>query len=222
MFSFLVFTHYDGLITSLMTFRQPPPKIKSISNLLWYDGELKTNEFFYKIFQTTPNNSQMFKVYELKLKDNPDAVTGYKSDEILAALKKDPSTFVLGTTAFLYDIFDKVDFIGSKDLSAPSGWGFQNNSELVDLFNSKFRILKESGVLKKIHDKWFYWMQPDIYESGKTVIDEMIEGVDSLGFENLSGPFLITLFGVTLAIIVVVCEKIHATCKRQETKDDDK
>ena len=74
------------------------------------------------------------------------------------------------------------------------------------MFNAKFLQLSNSGILEMIYKKWFDWL--DNKESEKHLEDELVEGVNSLGFENILFPFAIALMGMNIAVILVILEKI--------------
>ena len=119
--------------------------------------------------------------------------------------------------AYGYAIKDTVDEIRLNEFLSQTGWAFKNNSELLELFNFQFLKMRRSGILKKIHEKWFDWLIPDAERYVKNPIDEMFEGVDSIGFENLLFPFMVTGFGLLSALILVLFEKITSLFLSHQT-----
>ena len=78
-------------------------------------------------------------------------------------------------------------------------FGFQQNSEWLNLYNSFILQLRESGVLAKIVDKWMPKPDTGGFET---------ESANALGFENLSFPFIALGTGVLLAVIIGGIEKL--------------
>ena len=79
-------------------------------------------------------------------------------------------------------------------------FAFQQNSELLDLFNYHINKLEASGVLQHIKNDWIY--------SGamSDQSDKQPEAV-VLGFENVFFPFVVVGSGMLGSIIISVLEK---------------
>ena len=78
------------------------------------------------------------------------------------------------------------------------GIGFQKNSPYVRLFNHYLRKMKENGILKRIMKKYAY----------DTVNCFDNKGTKSISFKSCFTAFIILLFGMIVAILLMTCENL--------------
>ena len=83
-------------------------------------------------------------------------------------------------------------------------FAFQKNSEFAEIFDAFLLKLRQAGIMNKIHQKWI----PSTGKEGKGDSQEAV----TLGFENMSFPFLSLAFGALVAVALEVGARVLGCC----------
>ena len=81
------------------------------------------------------------------------------------------------------------------------GFALQRDSEFTGIVQYALLKMKESGIFKKIRQKWI--------ENSPKLNEPNNEGM-TLGYNNLLFPFSLILFGITIAALIAILEKFKA------------
>ena len=97
----------------------------------------------------------------------------------------------------------------TDEVPISAAFAFQKDSEFLHLFNHFLKKMLEAGIIFKINK--------DI--SKRKIIDYEVEPAVTLGFENVSFPFMVLLGGLTLAVIMTCFEKLRVCCSAINAKE---
>ena len=206
-FAFLIFAYYNAVLTSLMTSVPTTIKIRSFKDAV--DAGLKV--FVWKAgsaehaMRNAEEGSYMKLAYE-QMMSRPDEekyVTSLQGT--LNLLAKDPQFIHFGGSTSLksfpqltiLDIEEKRHFSNSI--------GFQKGSEFKKMFDFYLLQIKQSGLFVKLENKW---LEKGKVEPLNEVLEAISQAARPLGYDNLLFPFLSLIGGVSVAILLILLEKI--------------
>ena len=93
-------------------------------------------------------------------------------------------------------------------------WGFQKDSELLELFNYHLQKIQESGVYRKIEEKMYYDLNEDDTEKEKYLLEDAAETEDYvLGYKNVAIPFSVLQVGLLVSLLQLGIEAMKKKYK---------
>ena len=203
--AFLIFATYESVLTSWMTAKEPPAKIRSFEDIrdqeltlyFWKGGILES--FLRDNFgpDTAAHELYMAGRGLSSTKEAFDAVRGDKDAAVF-------DTFVTFWGQDHYTKTAKMDEISS----VLGAWGLQKDSEFRDMFNHHLAKMHETGVLSLVDTKW---MSPD---RPQTPVDPS-QVFTSLGGDMLFFPFSFLLIGIVGSVTFAAIEKVLISCQRR-------
>ena len=204
LFVMVVMAYYEGMLTSFMTAKPSPPKIRSFSDILHHGYQVKVEigtaqELDLKY--SVPGTGKQ-KVYQKLIKDNPDAAFASFStvaQELLENPKLMAYTheFAFFDKPYLQPLLDLDD-----ELSLPVSLSLPKDSELMDLLNYQVIKMHQSGLVAFLLKKWFYQREPaELCSSG---IEQT--SAEPIGYDNLFFAMCIMLFGSAWSLVLLIGE----------------
>ena len=205
-FGYLTYSYYTAILTSVMATNPPKVRISSFQDVLerglsitgWKGSAIE------QFAISADKDSAMHQVYA-----NSDGFSD-SYEEQMRLLKE--GVLIWGsviefsgeTGVKFYDI--------SEERKTLYGFVLQKDSEFTRLFDHHILRLKQTGVIKQIHDIWINQRKP----AAKG--EEKGEDFFTLGFSNLTLPFLDLAIGTLISFLLAVAEflntKYRAALKR--------
>ncbi len=224
MFPIVILSHYEGLLTSYLTVKVPPPKIKSIADILVTGHKLVLvkESVHLEGFEKAPPGTAKNLVYEARIRNNPKALVESPAtmDDITAS---DPTTVSFSSLA-KGDVSPQGLYgLKGLDEAVPDHLAFalQKESEYLELINHNMIQMYQSGVLEFIMSKWLGNRRPQSICSDysdnhnaryrpfcKTlhIFMNSIYLSRSLGYDNMLLPSMVFLGGAIVALTLLVFE----------------
>ena len=204
-FGYLTYSYYSAILTSLMATSPPKKCISSFQDVLDYDLSVTTwrSSAMEQYLITADAKSPVNKVY-------PKNVASVDSYEEQVGLALNQGGLIWGSIIE----FSRVPRIYIHDISEHRnieyGFMLQKDSEFTPLFNYHILLLKQTGVIKQILDIWLNQRKP------KELLDEEKSDYFSLGFSNLTFPFLALLLGILISVVLFCTEflQLGVNCKK--------
>ncbi len=204
LFVMVVMAYYEGMLTSFMTAKPSPPKIRSFSDILHHGYQVKVEigtaqELDLKY--SVPGTGKQ-KVYQKLIKDNPDAAFASFS-RVAQDLLENPKLmaytheFAFFDKPYLQPLLDLDD-----ELSLPVSLSLPKDSELMDLLNYQVIKMHQSGLVAFLLNKWFYQREPA--ELCSSVIEQT--SAEPIGYDNLFFAMCIMLFGSACSLVLLIGE----------------
>ena len=206
LFAMVAMAYYEGMLTSFMTAKPSPPKIRSFSDILHFGYKVKLeigSAQELELKYSAPGSGKQ-RVYQELVKDNPDAVS--KSITETAQEMKENPKLAAFTHEFAFHSQPQMQpLLGMDDmLSLPISLSLAKDSELMDALNYQVIKMHESGLIGFLTNKWLYQREPgELCSPGLEQIS-----AEPIGYDNLFFAMCIMLFGTVCALVLVIGERI--------------
>ena len=195
-YAILAMAYYEGVLTSFMTARLPPPPMQSYFDIVKLDYKVivQAGSQQETLLKTAPPGSGRHAIYHKLVKNNPSAYLK-PGDDKKKALLSGPRVAMEGSEfEFPHD---------SRFLSLPGldearddtvAFAFQKDTELLGLFNYYIIRMYQSATIEFLTHKWIGLRKP------MDICDKNQLEVASLGYSNLLFPSLILSSGEFLLL----------------------
>ncbi len=218
-FVMVAMAYYEGMLTSFMTARQKPPKIRSFKDILdfGYKMMVETGTAHAMELEYSPVGSGKREVFDTLIKDNPGAY--YQTEDEVAELMLENPKIV--TYNHEYALVMQKRFIPLMDLDdrakVPVALAFPLDSELYGLFQYQMVKQYQSGVLSFLLRKW---MTTEIRAPQDTcgIKVEDLVSAGPLGFKSLLFLEVVLAVGILLSVLIFLVE---ATLNRYLRKEEE-
>ena len=164
MFPVIIMSYYEGLLTSYLTIKTPPPVFKSIADILITGHKivLVKDSMQLEQFRKSPSNSARRKVYEALIEGNDDALV--ENTTLMNQITANDSRTV-GVASLIEGDVTPEGLYGLMGLDEaipdPLAFALQKDSEYLGLINHNMIRMYQSGVLEFIKSKWLGLRTPD-------------------------------------------------------------
>ncbi len=225
MFPVVFMSHYEGLLTSYLTVKKPPPELKSVADILSTGHEIilvkdsrQEDEFKY-----SPKGSPRKRVYEALIEGNNDVLIETPS-KMKAILAVEAGTVGAGSM-IKGDILLPERLYGLMGLDEaipdPLAFALQKDSEFLGLVNHNMIRLYHSGVLEFIKSQWLTLRKPhavgrentadqnaryQLIKKGQLTFYSLSFENSPLGYDNLLLPTLVLVGGGIVALVLLMLE----------------
>ena len=93
-------------------------------------------------------------------------------------------------------------------------WGFQKDSEVLELFNYHLQKIQESGVYRRLEQKMYYDLNEDDTEKEDYILEDAAEFEDYvLSYKNVAIPFSVLQIGLLVSLLQLGLEAMKKKCK---------
>ncbi len=201
--AFSVFTLYTADLTASMTVREKTETFKSLQEILESDFIVSVvgGTVNHDAFKLAKPGTVRHKVSETILKTIP-------TYDIYFDTKPDKEVYF----GPFYVRLDDPEFTYvhnfEERIEGQLAFAFQKDSEIKEIFDYHVLKMKQSGVMKKLDNKWSHKSKPSDLSS-----HYFPQAAVNLGYENLFFPALIILFGIFSGLVVLLYE-VLAKSKR--------
>ena len=197
--SYVIFSYYEADLTAQTTIVGKGQEIKSFQDVMEKD---------YKVFvvDSTSNHitlknaregTAMHEVYYKTMHDNPNQLTKSTPDLLDKIYTQEKALLYSEQLGFVLGEWQRLRRLRiAEEIYSQVGWGIQQNSEYEELLNWWIHKKQESGVQKRLWEKWTY----------KALEKFWVEEPSALGFGNILFVFLWIAGGIIIALTVVICE----------------
>ena len=160
----------------------------------------------HQYFVLAPENSYASKLYNDKMKQSAESLIPNLLD-IEKAFHKHPNMLLLTYKSVVLEFRspEKFEFLESTfedSFYHYYGIALQKDSEYQKIFNYYLDKMMESGILHNLEQKWM-----DI-EKWSSVNKEFENEVFALGKQEVLTLFVILIFGLVIALLLLVAERI--------------
>ena len=139
----------------------------------------------------------MHEVYYKTMHDNPNQLTKSTPDLLDKIYTQEKALLYSEQLGFVLGEWQRLRRLRiAEEIYSQVGWGIQQNSEYEELLNWWIHKKQESGVQKRLWEKWTY----------KALEKFWVEEPSALGFGNILFVFLWIAGGIIIALTVVICE----------------
>ncbi len=154
--AYLIFAYFSADLTAKMTHKPAGVPIRSFDDLLDTDYQVVTLESSqnHNHLLNAKNGTAMRRVYRETMHGRQKAFVN-DIPEARQRLSADPTVLYFGSEATFADDPGFVALRLDDQVEGYWGFGFRKNSELTEFMNYHLFKMEESGILKKIKDKWF-------------------------------------------------------------------
>ena len=213
----LMFIYYGNEITSKMTAGSPRHPVRTFDDVLAHGYRvIIAGGFNLKLLKNSPIASSKHMVYKLYF-ENDDPLEGKENDNWRAwyengidwaknEIRKDPKTLFYCADSCVKYKNDTIVALKMHDSTyTMGGFGMQNNSEYLDMFN--YYLLKEieHGIVNRL------WRPDPIAKIG-------INEPQPLGFKNVMFPFLFLGTSIVISVTIVAIEMVKADISEKKSK----
>ena len=205
-FCYLVYSFYAALLTSTMIFSPHHNSILNFEDIL-ADGKFKLiifeNTVIHQWFKDAAPGSPFNRLYDRFIKDNKESLYT-TADEGIERLLSSPNAIAFDSSTTFADT-DDVESIGDFEDSVATNFclALVKDSEFTAAFRRYLLILEESGLLRKLFQKWN--LEQDVEHEEEDQLGQ--DGIVSLAFENVFVPFVILVAGVVVGVGMYGLEK---------------
>ena len=216
-FAVLAMAYYEGVLTSFMTARLPPPPMRSYFDLvkLEYNVKVQVGSQQETGLKTAPPGSARHAVYHSLVKNDPSAFLEPDDDVAEAILSAPRVAFESSEFTLVHDdrFISLPRLVEAKDDTV--ALAFQKDSEFLDLFNYYIIRMFQSANIEFLLHKWVGQRKPmDTCEKNQ------LEAA-SLGYSNLLFPTLVLSSGGLFAILIILLEKLFRETLEKPTSTDE-
>ena len=198
--TFVLFSYYAADLTATMTAGSPTPKLKSFTDILESNYRVFTQEgtVHYDFLRHAEPGSPMKKIYEERMVTMHYKEFGKRQEESL-----DPMNLYF-SSEFAFPDNNHFTFLRNFDgrLVNQLAFPLQKDSEFRNIFNYYLVKTIQSGLLKKLSEKWVDKDRPEDW-SHRIFQEE----AKSLGYDNIVFPMVVMLVGMVTGICLVWAEK---------------
>jgi len=209
-----MFGFYEADLTTSMTVQEQTVQLRSFTDVANSDYQMVVRQGTaqHEVLKLARKGTPLQRIYSSMTTENK--ISSSCQPDCQSVLLKEHPEYILFASAI--DAQQWNHAIGLKfDDSIPDylSFGFPQDSEFVDLFNKALLEMKENGILDSLVRKWI------VLTSNHVNRWELVpESGTTLGFENLSFPFLGLAFSMFVSCVLSLFEKLsgrkqHATQK---------
>ena len=214
-YAYLLFTYYNGVLTAHMTTSAPPVQISSFQDILDKDMNVYVwgTSSGEEIFASSPKGSPMQQAYKQMASRVKSNKYIYSDQAAVQKVMEDQTKAFFGSTSGLLSYPEVIVLKIEESSTTHLSIALQKNSELTKLFDYHLGKMLQSGLIRKMRNKWL--LKDRV--SG-TVNGNLGEAANPLGYDNLLFPFLGLVGGVILSGVIILAEYVNSCVKRRTTR----
>lgn len=199
-FGFVIFSVFNGVLTSFLTAKSAPPVIQSWHDILDTGAKfaIMKGEREEAFFRDRPISNVFGKIYTRALQD-PMGISPFS--EKRQRLEEGYFALVFMDRLALYPCkFATANFPAYSDLTS---FALPKGSPLTEVFNYHLQKMDMTGVLHKLHEKYFSHSKM----RDKSCKSEE-ESLPALGYRQTIFCFVVIAAGTSLAVVTFFIELI--------------
>ncbi|TRY72125.1 hypothetical protein TCAL_09051 [Tigriopus californicus] len=201
--SYCLLAFYGADLTSGMTVHPRPTILRSMNDIIGKDFQIRVvgASANSDLFIYAPVGTPMNRIYETLIKTDPNALMTPKTDDEVISMVSTNEKILYFASILPYRLPNSpVTILSLVDMvDDAQGFGFQKNSEFLELFDFHILKLEESGVARRIRSELFPIANQDV----------SVNAGITLGFENLIFPFLMLFVGIGISALFVLSEFVR-------------
>ena len=217
--TYILHVFFPSVLVSILTIQSPQESLRSLSDILPQDYQMITviNTGGFEIISQAQEGTPLHKVFLNSIQGNPESQKHTYQEAFETVRDSEKRLVYLGSDLIMRKFDPLGHMVNVLDIQDSSrnhlAFGFSKNSEFRRLFSHHLLKLEQSGLIRKICQKWMPWTtimtKTDQRESVSSTRSDKPE--ISLSLQN--SIFMFTIFGVGCfaGIAVFLAEKIKKT-----------
>lgn len=207
---FLIFAHYNALLTSFLTVNNVQMPIESLDDLLHHPSlklSINKDTALELIMSSSPNTSILGKLFDKKVKGQKfGSIVTYDDNRRLTEVSYEAMAQDYAIESSDYHLSDPLftdypckitDVPKVKLFTELYAYALPKNSDLLKIFNRALKRMDETGLIDRFHRKYF-----DLPDR------QNCDAVREFGLAESSTLFVILSFGIGLSLGISLVERL--------------